>query len=457
MWATVLFAPFQMVQVLDLGFTTILAFQLFGALFILRWLGDLLLTNGRIRVCRADLLAVAFLGVCVLSLTMAVVNAGEVATIAGIPGRWITKFTQRQPLHLSVSNFTQLLYLLFGVLLFYFLVREIRRLADLKLAVKILIYDVLILAAMSLAGGLLFTLGQGGLYRDFLSLFTVGPANIKPPDILSFGQFYRTYTLAGEPGFTAVPYVFGLGVLTGLTLGDRPQRWDISFPRTKLALVAFALLVNGSTTGYLGAFLLAVWVPFAPVRFGRTSWTRLRRGTVVLFSTFGILLVAGAVLEVAGVSFVEFLREYHMAKFAGETGGSGWIRFQVTDYTLREVFLASPLLGVGYGSHLSLSLASFLLSNVGLLGFTTFILFLYSLFRHVSSVASQATGELGHLAFALALTFLPFMGMLFIAKAASGLIFGVTWLLFALSEGAYRISKTQDEMYNGWIGNAAHR
>lgn len=441
MWATILCIPFHMMQVADVGVTTILAYQVFGTLFIFRCILDWMWSaTVQIKVSWANILSWTFLAVCFVSIVMASFGAGTVDVITGGEGRWPNRFSNRVPLSLTLANFTQVLYPLFGVLLFYFLGRRLNGVNDLKSTINVLIWDFLILGGMSVLGGVLFTIGQGETYGELLSLFTVGPANIKPPELATFGQFFRTYTLAGEPGFTAVGYLLGLGVLAGLTLGIHPGQWNVRFPRLKLALLTVALLINGSTTGYFGAFLLVVWACMIPVYFSRTRSVRFRPIFVLVLSAVALLVGAGAVLQVAGVPFMEYLVDYHIAKFAGEAG-SGSIRLQVTEYTLREVFLTSPLLGVGYGSHLSLSLASFLLSNVGLIGFSVFLAFLFVLFRNVSYVAKHASNDVGLIAFALVLTLPPYVGMLFVGKAVSGLNMGLTWLLFALAAVTYQVYK----------------
>jgi hypothetical protein len=156
-----------------------------------------------------------------------------------------------------------------------------------------------------------------------------------------------------------------------------------------------------------------------------------------------MVAVAGTMIQVSGMSFYEWVTEYHLAKVQGEGVGSGQIRAYVTWYSLTEVFLASPLLGVGYGSHLSLSLVTFLLANVGLVGFGVFLMFLFVVFRNATTAARKARGPLGTVAFASVLLFVPFFATLFVAKATSGIAYGVTWTAIALSEAAYQVYRRQ--------------
>ena len=445
LWATLVFVPFTALQVVDIGITTIAGFQFFGVLFILRCLVDSVWsgTSG-FKVSKANGLAALFLLVCFASISMAILKAGTVEVYTETQGRWTDIVSNSGPLRLSSFNFTQVLYPTFGVLLFHFLVRELRSPADLKKTVNILVWGALITAGFSIAAGILFTLGQGNTYWGVLNLFKAGPlAGVGGPQISSVGEFVRTYTPAGEPGLTAMTLLLGLGLVVGSMVrrqtGNSPL---VRAPRLKLSVIALALLFNGSTTGYLGGALLIAWGVVAPWYVGVRGIHSLRP---LLYAAAGVAVVAvaGTMIQVSGLSFYEWLTEYHLAKVQGEGVGSGQIRAYVTWYSLTEVFLASPLLGVGYGSHLSLSLITFLLANVGLVGFGVFLVFLFVVFRNATAAACKAQGPLGTVAFASVLLFVPFFATLFVAKATSGMNYGATWTVIALAEAAYQVYRRQ--------------
>jgi hypothetical protein len=444
MWTTLAFVPFTGLHVVDIGITTIVGFQFFGVLFILRCLIDDVWSEKRgLKVSKANGLAALFLFVCFSSMSMAILKAGTVEVYTETQGRWTDIVSNSGPLRLSSFNFTQVLYPTFGVLLFHFLVRELRSPADLKKTVNILVWGALITAGFSVAAGILFTLGQGNTYWGVLNLFTAGPlAGVGSPQISSVGEFVRTYTPAGEPGFTAMTLLLGLGLVVGSMvrrqMGSTPL---IRAPRLKLSALALALFFNGSTTGYFGGALLIAWGVVAPWYIGGRGVHSLRP---LLYAAGGVaaVAVAGTMIQVSGISFYEWVTEYHLAKVQGESG-SGQIRAYVTWYSLTEVFLASPLLGVGYGSHLSLSLVTFLLANVGLVGFGVFLMFLFVVFRNATTAARKARGPLGTVAFASVLLFVPFFATLFVAKATSGMNYGATWTVIALAEAAYQVYRRQ--------------
>lgn len=445
MWVTVFSIPFHAVEVADLGVTVISAFQLFGFSFILRCLLDGFLNRTKFRVSWTVLLAVCFIFICVLSLVMTVAKTGYVEVIPVIEGSWLNRIENFEPLKLSYSNFTQLLYPTFGVTIFYFLSQEMRGVNDLKYSIKLIVWGVLAVGLISVSGSVLYTIGLDDLYLNFFRVLKAGPLNIGRPVTGTFGSFFRTRTPAGEPGFTAITYLLGLGLLTGFTLGENSRRSIVRFPRGILAFLVFALLTNGSTTGYFGALLLVSWITLVPFFLGRTSHVRYRSILKVVLATAGVLVVAGTLLQVSGVPFYEWLLQYHIAKIQGEAVGSGQVRAQVSWYSLREVFLISPLLGVGYGSHLSLSLGTFLLSNIGLVGFGVFAALVVILCRNTFTVAANQSSELGSIAFAIMCAFVPLMGTLLIAKSAVGLMFGEIWLIFALSEAVFQEWKDQSQ------------
>ncbi len=439
LWTTLLFVPFTTIQVVDLGVTSIAGFQFFGALFIARCLIDSIWSGHRgVTRSLTSGLAALFLLLCAVSLSMAVLKAGTVDVFGeSTGGRWIGVARNSSPLRLSFFNFTQLLYPTFGVSLFYFLVRELRSVRDLKKAVNILVGGTLAVAGMGIAMGAFYTVGLGSIYTNLLGLFTVGPlTGVGGPETGSVGQFFRTYTLAGEPGYTAVTLLVGLGFVVGDVLRTRGRGKSlVRSPIVKAAFLAVALLFNGSTTAYFGMALLAVWSVFVLWQTGERAVTR-----TILYFLGGTLLFAGvaSTIQVSGMPFYEWIAQYHLAKLEGEAG-SGMIRLYVSRYTMTEVFAASPILGVGYGSHLSLSLVTFLLANVGLLGFGVFLAFLYVVFRNAKTAARGARGPVGAMAFMAVVTFVPFLGTLFIAKSTSAMNYGVTWTVIALAEATYQV------------------
>ncbi len=378
---------------------------------------------------------------------MAVVHRGDVSIFTETQGSWAAVVANPQPLQLSSFNFTQLVYPVFGVGLFHYLVKELRSVADLKRTVNILVWGSLVTAGFSFVAGILFTIGLGSAYWGLLGLFTVGPVTgVGAPEAGFLGQFFRTYTPAGEPGFTALTLLVGIGLLLGAIIWrseDAPR--TVRMPRLKVSVLAFALLLNGSTTGYFGAFLLLLWALIAPLYVGSTR--SVAKPFFYSVGAIAILGVAGSMIQVSGLSFYEWIMEYHLAKIQGEAA-SGSIRFYVTWYTLTEVFPVSPFLGVGYGSHLSLSLATFLLANIGLIGFGAFLAFLFVVLRNATTAVRRGRGAIKVIAFSAVLLFVPFFATLFVAKATSSINYGVTWMIIALAEASHQVYRHRMSLHS---------
>lgn len=442
MWATILFTPFFGVQVVDIGVTSIAGFQFFGVLFITRCIIDATWNGtGLVRISRANTIAALFLVISVASLFMAVIKAGTVEVYTEGAGTWAQKMHNPDPLKLSTFNFTQLLYPTFGIFIFHFIVKEIESRKDVKKVIDIMVMSAVVIAGMSLAAGVMYTIGQKEIYNKILGFFVAGPlSGVTSPEAGSLGQIFRMYTIAGEAGYTAIVLLVGVG----LTMGDllRKGKSIVQWPIVKLAVLSSAVLLNGSTTGYFGAVLLVIWGIIAPWYIGRRKITSIIR-------PFGYLLVGlmvvGTIMsfvQVSGINFYEWVATYHISKIQGYTG-SGTVRLSVSLYTLKEVFLENPILGVGYGSHLSLSFATFLLSNVGIIGSGIFVAFIYVIFRNSNRVIRIDGGILGKMAFMNSFVLIPLMGTLFIGKSAVVMIFGITWIIIAIAEATYQVRRQE--------------
>ena len=75
--------------------------------------------------------------------------------------------------------------------------------------------------------------------------------------------------------------------------------------------------------------------------------------------------------------FINYLLVNHVSKIEGEAG-SGYGRIQ-NNLVALDVFMKSPLFGVGYGHNRATTFLTFLLSNVGIVGFLLFNFFWFYL------------------------------------------------------------------------------
>ena len=438
LWATVASIPITMVTIVDIGVTSITGFQFFGSLFIARCIVDgLWKKNLRFQCSGSKVAGIIFIAVCFFSIAMAAVKSGSVKVL-GEGGKWSDVYANVETLRLSTRNFTQVIFPFWGFLLYLFLTKEMKSIADLKVALNILIWGALIIGLSSVLSGILFNLRQGSLYAELLNSLKVATPEIGKPRVGTFGLHFRSFTLAGEPGDSSLYYLVGLGFLVGFASRDISNtRKTILSLKSKFLFFLIVVVINGSTAAYLGVFLLLVWVlPALLLTSGRSS-VSIRTVVMGLAGGMILLYIVGTTIEVGDVSLVEWVQQYHIAKLQGEAG-SGSIRRTVMLHGL-NVFLENPILGVGYGSNLSLSFGVFLISNVGLLGTGMFFLFLLLELRKVIFVAKKSEREIGAIAFSLVLILPPFVGVLLTGIGTFALNLGITWLLLAMAEATYQV------------------
>jgi O-antigen ligase len=207
------------------------------------------------------------------------------------------------------------------------------------------------------------------------------------------------------------------------------------------------MILNASTTGYFGLFSLVATLPLI-VLFRRRARLQADSGIKIVFKAAaigGIVLVVAVVVAYAafGFSLAEYVLQSHAAKVTDQAG-SGAFRFYSLMYSLEEVFVQSPIIGVGYGSHRSLTLISYLLSNVGIVGALAFLMFNAVIFFHAVKVMNRTENPtLASFAFALAWTHIALLGTMFVGKSVVSFAFGWLWLVMAMSEGCYRIHRSR--------------
>jgi O-antigen ligase len=162
-----------------------------------------------------------------------------------------------------------------------------------------------------------------------------------------------------------------------------------------------------------------------------------------------VLVVVVAALAIAApivmeTSFLDYVYRTHYTKLF-EEGGSGSVRLATVTSGVK-VFLSSPVLGVGYGSHRTGSLLTSLLSNVGILGTLAFFLFNVIVFRRGLRVCRNSDNRhLVSICYALLVSFSTLLPVMLIGKSIIALVQGWYWLLLALVEGCYRIHRQETQ------------
>lgn len=447
MWATIASIPFFLVLVVELPFAPVRAFQYFGGLFILRHVMDHALKGqAALRSSSMTVAALFFLGVVVFSIFMPALISEPVFVVPEGAGSFLRAYQHPQPLEFRFSNITQILYPAFGVVLFFTITSNLHSKEDLQRVVRILIAGMLALVAFSIVFVMCYFMGLQSVINQIFVLTTELDA-AKFSAYNALGGIPRPETLAGEPGYTGLYYILVLGIIGGLLGGGYIEGWKPRAPKLLLILLTIAILTNSSTTSYFGvAALGASFVLVALLRKNRDiTSNRSTRVVVRILIVSGVGLgLAVVALQAAGISLIQFIVENHLGKLT-EEAGSGAIRLFTVQYSLQEVFAKSPLFGVGYGSHRALSLAVFLLADIGIVGLLAFLAFNGVAFLHAVRTMNRAQDPgLSSLAFALAVTHPAFLLTLFVGKSETSFSFGWLWLLLAMMDASYRIYKAQE-------------
>jgi O-antigen ligase len=285
-------------------------------------------------------------------------------------------FSNAEPLLFRLRNITQIVYLVYGVLLAILVAFRNSTLRQLLGSVRIFLISAIFVSAW-------------GFLQFFCSLFNLAyPAFIFNSSATGSAQGYldtledlgisRISSVATEPStFAACLLVAFVLVLFSLTrnLTVISKGWD----RFALIIIFGALMISTSTTAYLGlAAVLVIYLAFLK----QTKFLR-RKHIVALVALAGLIGLTIALFSPARDIFISLV----VGK--GETYSGIARAYSVA--LAAQYFLQYPILGLGWGSVTSKDLVFKLLSNTGLLGFSAFSFFLISLLRRLWR-ASRAVG-----------------------------------------------------------------
>lgn len=334
------------------------------------------------RLNRENMYLLLFLAVAIASLIMPILAAGKVQVFPIDTSVGLLERLSPETLQLRRQNFTQIIYILFFAASFFAFVSEIRSTRMVILVTKGLVYSSVVVILIGFIYQALVITGNINIFVKisyFLRGTEVGIYGKHGMSLFNFAP--QMYSTAGEPGLTAFYCLTGLGILSTFAIS---QQRAVFGNRVKvIALFMFlvlGILSTGSSTGYYGLVILVLAVIFiALLRSGLSSVfiKQTFRVSMIFFLIFvGVL---GLVKLLTNDSFLNYVVQDHIEVVTQGTR-SGELRAYLA-FKNFDLFLHYPLLGVGYGSTRSLSMSTFLLANVGLLGAMTFYLFNFSIFK----------------------------------------------------------------------------
>lgn len=440
-WATIVSIPFFFTRVVSVAGTNIRPFQIFGLLLILSYLPTWFeeAISGRKRHSWTTWFALTFIGVCLLSLIMPIFLSGAV-DVAPVETPYPRYFAELQPLSVSLHNVTQLGYPFFGVLLFFALRRSIRGAVDVERIFRLYVAIAVVLAIYFVLYYVSQITGNRWMVEAFFSVVYGPTERLIFSEYDAIGGLLRPYSFVGEPGFSGafLVYVFGFSIGSWIfspTVYSK-RRWA----GWGVVLAVSLLLIVRSTTGFVGIVVALGTVGgialFSTIYRGSLRLDRWRRatGTVLALTTLALVAVL-AVEALMAIPVIELLVEQQLGKLMGKTG-SGAIRLETLMHTIEEVFLVSPVLGVGYGSHVLPSLAGTLLGSTGLLGIVAFTGFNLSVvFRGIRYGIGANSVQTSALSVGAVVGLITLSVTLFVAKSLVSFVFGWYWLALAAVEG----------------------
>lgn len=303
-----------------------------------------------------------FVLVALLSLVMPIWINGSVY----IDNTELANGISTEPLVFTLRNVTQIIYLVFGVLLAILVSFKNSELRELIRSIRIFLISAIF---VSIWGFLQFFCSLANLtYPAYIfNTSATGSASGYTETLEDIG-IARVSSVAVEPSIFAACMLVALVFALFAVVRKEPvisKRWD----RFALAIIFGALMISTSTIAYLG--LAVVFV----IYLCSVSYLKILRPkhVIVLLLLAGLLGLAIALLSPAqdvissvilgkGESYSGIGRAYSVALAA-------------------QYFVQYPILGLGWGSVTSHDLVFKLLSNTGLLGFWAFSVFLISLLR----------------------------------------------------------------------------
>ena len=277
-------------------------------------------------------------------------------------------------LHVTWGSLFQTVFPLFGIFSFFVVKAYIKSKKDIQQFTK---GYTLSFIPLAITVCILFVLRNithsAGLTQAFFAF--INPTysrNVSGNQWGSIGDIARTFTYVGEASYTAKYYLIMASLFVGFLLYRNNTNKQKVFYGILVLFLICLILILGSTTGYVGLFILLCLIGFLHFRYKYAMPVYSTRGnsnfvTAMVFFGLLIFIPLALIFNEQLTFFANYLLVNHVDKIEGDTG-SGVARLN-TNLIALDVFLKSPIFGVGYGHNRTNSYFTFLLSNVGIIGF----------------------------------------------------------------------------------------
>jgi hypothetical protein len=321
------------------------------------------------------------------------------------------------PLTYSSSNLTQSLLRIFsfGSILIIYLSFSKKNLVK---YIRLLVFEGLII-------------GTTGMLYQFFLFFEIPFIRqlrwfgfVKMRELPSFfGPLPQLMSVPGEPGYTALYFLFLLGIMTPVMISNYERIFSRSESMIFTILFILFIFLTGSGTGFGGIMILGIVTGFYYL-FIEYSLPSLKK----IIKT-GLIVLAPSVT--LAVLVIHNLRRttYGVVSELAFQGGSGSIRAYWLKFAL-DLFQNRPLLGYGFGSYYGLSVFGTILVSTGIIGLCLFLgfhaLIVRDLIRnHRSNSVLVVNSALSHV---LAISIATIFGTMLLAKSITATLFPWYWL-----------------------------
>jgi len=380
---------------------------------------------------KANFLLVSFLIFAGLSLVMPLIINGGINTYP--ISQEFFPIHPKKPLYFKLINITQYAYLLFAVLCFFVFCAELKTKERIIKVVNLSILLGVIVAISGITYQILVLINFNSAALNFYSF--LGAPALSFEGKLLFGKIPRMYSLVGEPGSTALFLLFSFG------LASTPLFWDEIPSRSRKknglasSIILLGLLLSTSTTAYVGIVIFLIsfnfifMIKFKPVIYVKAIFRISLLGLVFFTMSFIVFKF------LFDYPWCDFFMKSQVKKLMLEHG-SGATRWHYIIENL-NLFLKYPLLGVGIGGSRSTAMLPALLSNIGLFGTLSFLLFNWFIFKNVFETYLKSSRKDIFITGSLLITFLTIFSLRLFARSISGLLFCEYWLLMAIMYNVY--------------------
>lgn len=295
-----------------------------------------------------------------------------------------------KPLNLSISNFTQFLYLTFVLMIAAFTMLEAGDLGRLVKALKILLLSTSFAIAWGFLQMLCFYTGSEYPYFLF-------------NNSISYAQLWNQ-TAGGLPRITSIftePSAYSSVLLMVLPIVLVLWKNRIYIVRKiyldlLLGCLFVTIILTTSTTAYIGFVFMFFFILVYHIFLRRVvrepaiqdpgSKTAIREYFRILMIVFLLFVSVSVVLIAAfGMDIERFTALLRSMTLEKASSSSGIERGEGFSNGIRILF-ESYLLGVGWGSNRTFDLGTTLLSNTGVIGFSMFVALLFQILSNCSRV-----------------------------------------------------------------------